>query len=75
MTSADLPAPKTAAKKKKRPGCCSCCCLLVFIMLVVVPVGSVGFAYWYFRPPPSPVEQEYQSIPDYFPPPSKAVSS
>ena len=64
----------TKIKKKKKPGCCSCCCLFLFTLLVLLPAGFMGFAYFYFKPLPSPLEQEYLTIPDYYPPPSKVVT-
>jgi len=59
------PPPQPPAPPKKK-GCCSCC-LWVLLLLFVLAAGFVAFAYFYLQPPANPVEEEYETIPEYFP--------
>lgn len=59
----------TSQPEKKR----SCCCLgcLILLLLLVLGIGGiVGFAWFKYRTPESPVNREFESVPDYFPPES-----
>ncbi|MDY0104128.1 MAG: hypothetical protein RBS07_14425 [Lentimicrobium sp.] len=59
----NVPAP--VQKKKKKRGCCFGCMILI-IALVALLLGTIGY-YWYQSlPKKSPVEKEYNEIPDYF---------
>lgn len=52
-------------KKKKKRGCCFGCMVLI-IALIALLLGTIGY-YWYQSlPKKSPVEKEYNQIPDYF---------
>ncbi len=63
------PGTPPAQPKKKRSCCCSCC--LVTLLLMILGVGGLmGFAWFKYRTPESPVNKEFESIPDYFPPES-----
>jgi len=50
---------------KKKRGCRSCCLLLILIPLLLM-IGLITFAWFYFSEPTHPVEEEYESIPEYF---------
>lgn len=63
----EIPQPYTLPPPKKRSCCCSGC--LILLLLVVLLVGGiVGVAWYKYRQPSSPVDKEYKTIPDYFPP-------
>ncbi|RLE23538.1 MAG: hypothetical protein DRJ08_02415 [Acidobacteria bacterium] len=67
-TTASPPPPR------KRSCCCSGC--LILILLIILLIGGIAGVAWYkYRQPPSPVDKEYKTIPDYFPPASKISSS
>lgn len=58
-------AQSQPAKKKKKRGCCFGC-LMIIVVLIALLLGSLGY-YWYKSiPRKSPVEKEYNTIPDYF---------
>lgn len=57
--------PLSPEKKKKKRGCCIGC----FIVILVIIAAIIGlFAYYWYQsiPKKSPVEKEYNTIPDYF---------
>ena len=61
------PQPYTLPPSKKRSCCCSGC--LVMILLIILLIGGIAGVAWYkYRQPASPVDKEYKTIPDYFPP-------
>ncbi len=61
------PPPYTLPPPKKRSCCCSGC--LILILLIVLIIGGITGVAWYkYRQRPSPVDREYKTIPDYFPP-------
>lgn len=63
----EVPQPYTLPPPKKRSCCCSGC--LILILLIVLFIGGiVGVAWYKYRQLPSPVDKEYKTIPDYFPP-------
>jgi flagellar basal body-associated protein FliL len=54
-----------AAPKKKKKGCCFGCLMIILVLVA----GIIGlFAYYWYQsiPKKSPVEKEYNTIPDYF---------
>ena len=63
-----VPTPPAPVAPKKKRSCLGSCCLFSFLFLVLLIGGLVGYSWYKYREPPSPVEQEYKTIPDYFPP-------
>jgi len=61
------PQPYAQPSPKKRSCCCSGFLILIVLILLLVG-GIVGVAWYKYRQPPSPVDKEYKTIPDYFPP-------
>ncbi len=64
-----VPQSYTLPPPKKRSCCCSGCLILILLILLLV-CGIAGVAWYKYRQPPSPVDKEYKTIPDYFPPAS-----
>lgn len=52
-------------KKKKKHGCCFGCSMILVLLLVLI-LGVVGYFVYQSFPKKSPVEKEYNQIPDYF---------
>ena len=63
------PQPYTLPPPKKRSCCCSGCLILILVILLGIG-GLAGYAWFRYRQPSSPVDKEYKTIPDYFPPES-----
>ncbi len=63
------PQPYTLPPPKKRSCCCSGCLILILVILLAIG-GLVGYAWFKYRPAESPVNKEFEAIPDYFPPES-----
>ncbi|MBN2432997.1 MAG: hypothetical protein JXQ27_16115 [Acidobacteria bacterium] len=59
------PAVYPAPPPRRRHGCRNCC-LLTLLLLVLLVVGFVVAGWWYFSEPAHPVEEEYETIPEYF---------
>jgi len=68
-----VPGTPAARPKQKRSCCCSGCLILMLLFLLGIG-GLVGYAWVSFRTPESPVNEEFDSIPDYFPPESSFFS-
>jgi hypothetical protein len=56
---------QTQPPKKKKKGCCFGCTIILVILLVAI-LGTAGYFVYKAIPKKSPVEKEYNSIPDYF---------
>jgi len=67
--STGSPSTVHAAPPKKRSCCCSGCLILILVILLAIG-GLVGYAWFKYRPAESPVNKEFEAIPDYFPPES-----
>lgn len=52
-------------KKKKKRGCCFGC-LMIIVVLIALLLGALGYFWYKSIPKKSPVEKEYNTIPDYF---------
>lgn len=66
MTAPPGPTPARPRRRRSR-SCCACC--LVPLLLVLLGAGAfLGAAWWLFTPAPSPVQVQYDSLPEYFPP-------
>jgi|GEM_PF-1572243 len=52
-------------KKKKKRGCCFGCSI-VLILLLALFLGTIGYYVYQSWPKKSPVEKEYNQVPDYF---------
>jgi flagellar basal body-associated protein FliL len=50
--------------KKKKKGCCFGCSILLVALLVFI-LGTAGYYYYRSIPKKSPVQKEYEQIPDY----------
>lgn len=63
------PVAQPAPPPKRRSCCCSGCLIMMLLFLLLVG-GIIGVAWYKYRQPSSPVDKEYKTIPDYFPPAS-----
>ena len=61
------PRPQMAPPRppKRRHGCRNCCLVTLLLMLLLV-VGFFVAGWLYFSEPTHPVEEEYETIPEYF---------
>jgi len=59
------PAVYPAPPPRRRRGCRNCC-LLTLLLLVLLVAGFFVAGWWYFSEPAHPVEEEYETIPEYF---------
>ncbi|NWJ52857.1 MAG: hypothetical protein HXX14_18550 [Bacteroidetes bacterium] len=50
---------------KKKKGCCFGCTIILVALLVVI-LGTAGYYYYQSIPKKSPVQKEYEQIPDYY---------
>jgi hypothetical protein len=50
--------------QKKKKGCCFGCSILLVALLVLI-LGTAGYYIYQSIPKKSPVQKEYEQIPDY----------
>jgi len=62
------PATAAPAAPRKRSRCCCCGCLSLVLALLLMVGGFVATGWWLFTPAPSPVQVQFDSLPEYFPP-------
>ncbi len=68
MSAQASPSDPAPAAPRKRSRCCCCCCLGLFLTLLLTVGGFVATGWWLFTPPPTPVQVQFDSLPEYFPP-------
>lgn len=59
---------QTPEPPKRKRSCCCSCAMILFALIFLLAAGFAGYTWYESRHQPTVIQDEYDSIPDYYPP-------